>query len=152
MKKGVSFKKGMSLYELLIVIAIIGILVMVVTISMRDFLPSWKLANNAKIISTKLRQAQEDAVTTQKQHLIRFTTGTQPVFLQLIKIDVAEVEIQKLYLDQNISVTLDPSFTNSQITFSADGGPSTSGNIVVNLNDASKTINISPAGTIKLND
>lgn len=144
-------KKAFSLYEMLIVMAII-VLVAAITIPvLNNYLPSLKLSSSAKAVLTKLRQAQEEAVTTQAQHKIFFETSTTPPNIQFIKVGPgAGTTLETVTLANGI--TLGVSFTDASdtITFSADGGPSTSGNITVTLGESAKTINVTPAGVIKL--
>ena len=149
-------RRGISLYELLIVMAIIGILAAVTIPLMKDYLPSWQLSGSARVVLSKLRQAQEEAVATQKQHALRFSPTDNPVTYQLIKIEATETVLETITMPNNITVTgtggapLNATFSNNQVKFSADGGPSANGDIVITLGEASKTINISPAGVMKI--
>lgn len=147
--------KGMSLYELLIVMAIIAIIAAVVVPSITNF-ASLKLSASAKAISSKLRLAQEEAVTTQIPYMVRFGPAAVPPTVQLIKIEgVTETVIETVTLSQGVTLAFDASLEdlpshNYQVIFSSDGGPNCSGNIVITLGESSKTITISPAGVIKL--
>lgn len=146
-------KKGFSLYELLIVMSIIGILAAVTVFSLSSFLPSWQLSGSARLLTNKIRQAQEEAVTTQKQHKIYFSSLTPPVTYQLIKIDGGDTILEQYQMPNNITAAVEPTTVGNQITFSADGGPSSGGNInriTLTLGEATKTIDISTAGVIKL--
>jgi len=139
-----------SLMEMLIVMAIIGILAATTVMGINSLLPHWQLSGSARLLTNKLRQAQEEAVTTQKQHLIRFSPAASPVTYQMIKIDGGEQIMETITMPNNITVGLDATITDNQIIFSADGGPSSNGNITITLGEANKTINITPAGVIKL--
>lgn len=158
-------RRGISLYELIIVMAIIGILAAVTIPLMKDYLPSWQLSGSARVVLSKLRQAQEEAVATQKQHALRFSPTANPVTYQLIKIETTETVpvteatetvLETITMPNNITVTgtggtpLNATFSNNQVIFSADGGPNKNGDIVITLGEASKTINISPAGVMKI--
>ncbi len=147
-------KKAISFYELIIVLAIIGIITAITIPTMRNYLPSWQLSGSARVLVNQLRQAQEEAVTTQKQHRINFTSTTPPVSYDLVKVDYddlgAEVltTIETTTMPSNISIEFE-TITNP-IAFSSDGGPSSSGNIRIILGEATKTVNVSVAGVIKL--
>lgn len=145
-------RKAISLMELLIVMGIISIIAAISIPAMQSYLPSLNLSSSAKAINTRLRQAQEEAVTTQKRHSLRFNTAVQPTEMSLIRInsDSSETTLDTVKLAKDVTLTIDPTITSNQVIFSADGGPNGSGNITVTLGEASKIINISPAGVIKL--
>lgn len=143
-------KKSFSLYEFIIVFGIIAIVTAITIPLISSYSPSLKLSSSAKAVNSKLRQAQEEAVTTQIQHLVRFAPAASPPTLQFIKKESSETVLETVALSQGVTLTIDSSITDNQIIFSADGGPSASGNIIINLSGATKTINISPAGVIKL--
>jgi len=143
-------KKAFSLTELIITLAVIGILTAILVPAISSYLPFWRLNGSARLIVNKLRQAQEEAVTTQSQHLIRFNPTASPCTYELIKIDSGETVLETITMPTNVTLSLDPTIADNQIIFSADGGPSANGNLTVTLGDASKTINVSPAGVIKL--
>ncbi len=135
--------------ELLITMAIIGILSATTVFGVNSFLPHWQLTGSARLLTTKLRQAQEEAVSTQKIHRIRFTSTTPPVSYELVKVDgdpPTDQAIETVTLPGNISLTLNIS---NPISFSRDGAPDSNGTIVLTSGN-SKTIHIFPAGIIKL--
>jgi len=133
--------------EMLIVMAIIGILAATIVMGINSFLPHWQLSASARLLTSKLRQAQEEAVTTQKQHRIYFNSTVPPVSFQLVKVDSGDQVLETIALPKNISLQLNIA---NPITFSADGGPDTNGSLILNLGGTGKTIEISPAGIIKL--
>lgn len=158
-------KKAVSLYELLIVMSIIIIVAAIVIPRLQDYVPSLKLSSSAQEVSTKLREAQEEAVTTQIKHGIQFNvnTATDPASIDFFKFVEAPPPIpptvtvlENIQLPKDITLTLDSAISGNSrransIIFSADGGPDVNGNIIVGLtDDGSKTINVSPAGVIKL--
>lgn len=141
---------GVTLIELLTVVAIIGILTAVGAPTVAHFLPGIQLNGSARVLSANLREAQERTITEQKPHLIRFST-TSPFYYELIRIDDGDEElIKKINLASSITISLQPSITNNQIVFSTDGGPSSNGQITLTINGASKIVSVSPAGFIKI--
>ncbi len=140
-------KKAFSLMEMLIVMAIIGILAAVTVMGINSFLPSWQLSGAARLLTSKLRQAQEEAVTTQKPHRIYFKSTAPPVSYQLVKVDGGDHELETIILPENITLQLNIS---NPITFRIDGAPDYNGSIILDLGGATKTINILPAGVINL--
>lgn len=151
-------RKAFSLYELIIVMSIIIIITAITIPMIRNYLPSLKLSSSAKAVSTKLRQAQEEAVTTQIKHGVRFDATVSPPAIKFIQVTVTgtpptetESTLETVILGQGI--ILDVSAVNNRIVFLADGGLSTDsspGDIIVKLEDATKKINVSAAGVIKL--
>ena len=145
-----NMRHGITLIELLTVIAIIGILVGVAVPTLSHYLPGIQLNGSARTLSSNLREAQERAVTEQKSYSIHFTTDATPVYYQMIKIDGAE-EIHKINLANNETVTLADTISDNEIIFSSDGSPTSSyGDITLRLNDVEKVINVSHAGFIKI--
>lgn len=140
-------KKGVTFIELVVALAILGILAAVTVPTMKNYLPSWQLSGTARLMVSKIRQAQEEAVTIQKSHRVYFKSTVPPVSYQLIKVDGGDQELETITMPQNITLQLNIS---NPITFSPDGGPDYNGSIILNLGGASKTIDISPAGVIKL--
>lgn len=133
-----------------------GMLAAITIPMMKNYLPSWQLSGSSRTLVNNLRQAQEEAVTTQEQHRVKFFNPTDPpVTYELFQIGATE-PLEVITMSNNVTVTgpdgapLDQTFSENQVIFSADGGPSANGDIVINLGDVSKTINISPAGVIKL--
>lgn len=152
-------KKAISLMELLIVMGIMGIIAAISIPTMRNYLPTLHLSSSAKVINTRLRQAQEEAVTTQIKHGVQFNIATDPKSIDFFKfVDGTPPTItvlENVQLAKDITLAVDSTISNNpknanSIIFSADGGPDVNGNIVVTLESASKTINVSPAGVIKL--
>lgn len=159
MNKIFTTHKGISLYELLIVMGIIVMVTAIAIPSINHYLPSLRFSSSAKVIVSKLRQAQEEAVTTQIRHGIKFNT-TSPVSIDFIKYVEGTpptiTVIENVQLPTNITLTLDAAISNNidnanSIIFSANGAPDVNGNVAVGSSGyTSKIINISPAGVIKL--
>lgn len=153
-------KKGISLMELLIVMGIMAIIAAISIPMMRNYLPSWQLSNSSKAVSSRLRQAQEEAVTTQIKHGVQFNTAADPKSIDFFKfVDGTPptiTVIENVQMAKDITLAVDATISNNpknanSIIFSADGGPDVNGNIVVTFGGgSSKTINVSPAGVIKL--
>lgn len=152
MKKIFSQKPGITLIELLTVIGIIGILTAVAVPTISTYLPGIQLNGSARVLSSNLREAQERTITEQKQYLIRFSTNTSPKYYELIRINngIEDAPIKKINLPYNENIILADTITNNQIVFSIDGGPSSNGQITLNMNGANKIVNITPSGFVKI--
>lgn len=151
-------KKGLSLLEMLLVLSIIGIMAAVTVPMVNNFLPSMKLSSSAKAVSSKLRQAQEEAVTTQIRHGIKFNTGVNPPTIDFIKFGVSD-PLETVTLGNGTTLAVSSAIANNtngqnSVFFSSDGGPDVghdvNGDITVTLDTAIKTINISTSGVIKI--
>lgn len=139
--------------ELIIVIAIMAILLSITVPSISQFLPGVRLNGTTRSLTANLREAQEKAITSQNQYLLRFFPDSLPPAYQLIQIaSSVETIIREESLPSGEALALDSSITNNQIVFSPDGGPSSSGNITLSLSGKSKIINVSPAGFIKISN
>ncbi len=149
-------KKGITLIEELIVIAIIGVMVGVIAPSLSNYLPGVQLNGTARTLTSNLREAQEKAITEQNQYVIRFFPTATPVNYQIVRIYynpekiIEEELIKTVSLPSSETLILGSTISDNEIAFSPDGGPSSSGNIILGLNGAQKTINVSSAGFIKI--
>lgn len=145
-------QKGISLMELLIIMSIIGIVTAISIPTVRNYLPSLRLSSSANLVISKLREAQEEAITTQIRHGIKFNSSTNPPTIDLIKVESTETVTQTFTLGQDITLTLN-GITNDRLIFSSDGGlsnGSTPGTITIALDANSKIANVSAGGMIKL--
>lgn len=144
-------RRGLTAIEMIVVISIIGILVGMIVPTLSKYLPGIQLNGSARTLTSNLREAQEKAVTEQNQHLIRFFPLISPPAYRLIRIYQENEEIiREVTLPNGQTLTLDQTISNDQIIFSADGGPSSSGNITIGTDTITKIINVSPAGFIKI--
>jgi prepilin-type N-terminal cleavage/methylation domain-containing protein len=71
-RKHSNFPKGFTLIEIVIVIAIIGVIALAMYPSIQDTLQTRMLENSAKDILTTMQQAKFQAVKTKLDHRIRF--------------------------------------------------------------------------------
>jgi len=159
-------RRAISLMEMLVVLGIIAIVSAISIPLISSYSPSLKLSSSARDVSGKLRQAQEEAVTTQIKHGMKFHPDLTPPTMDVIKREIDPIThittdtiLETVTLPKGIGMSVSIMIPDQEIFFSPDGGPSPNGNISVcitstppicQLNDPSKTINISPAGMIKL--
>ena len=68
-------KKGFSLVELMVVIAIIGIIAAISSLNLVTGLPKYRLKRASRDITSRLRQARSTAIKTSSTIIIQFDTG-----------------------------------------------------------------------------
>lgn len=152
MTKNSSITYGFTIIEILVVVAIIGILVGVTVPTLSKYLPGVALNGSARTLTSDLRVSQERAVTEQKQYSITFynLTAGVPYYKMISYTNGNPTVVRTVSFQASEVVALDQGITNNQIVFSPDGGPSSSGNINLSLGTNSKIVNVSPAGFIKI--
>jgi prepilin-type N-terminal cleavage/methylation domain-containing protein len=147
-EKNSSRKSGITFLELLIVIAIIGILSAVAVPSIADISPHYKLRGGSQELISALRNAQNLATTTQQNHLIRFYPSNNSYSL-IRSISGTETIIQTNNLPSTVSFS-SINLTNNQVIFSSSGAPDNSGTILLtNTKNEHITIEITNSGQIK---
>lgn len=144
--------KAISLIELLIAMAIVTILAAITVPLLNQLLPSLQFSSTTRAISAKFRQAQEEAVTTQIRHGVRFNLSN-PSSVELIKISGGSIiPLESVQIPSTITLSLNfsnPTYQNC-ITFSSNGAPDVNGYITIAREGASKYIDISPVGTLRI--
>jgi type II secretion system protein H len=68
-------KKGFSLVELMVVIAITGIIAAISSLNLVTGLPKYRLKRASRDITSRLRQARSTAIKTSSTIIIQFDTG-----------------------------------------------------------------------------
>jgi len=137
--------------EMLVVFVVFAILVAAIVPVVSNFMPGVKLTGASRDLLSSLREVQEIAITEQNQLLVRFDLAASPKNYKLIrKIGAVETTLRQKNIPEDISITLDPTITSSQVVFSPDGGPSCSGNITLTAGAKSKIVSVSPAGYLKI--
>lgn len=162
-------KRGFTLTEVLITIAIIGIISAIMIPSISTYLPSIQLNGDANTILATLRQAQEKTITEQKNYLVHFYPTASPYYdICHLNGTAEEGCISTSLSGRTLTVTDDQTppnqindvfssptvpITYDRIVFSPDGGPSSKAKITLSIpsTSTSKIISVSPAGFIQLN-
>jgi len=142
-------KLGFTLIEILVVLAVFTLL-LTMTI---PYLSAWyspiRLNGATRELISNIRFTQQNAVTTQKNHLIRLDTAGNTY--SVIKKDGGEQVLKTVFLPANISYgTISLAPVVSEIEFNAAAVPNSTGEInLKNNKDDIKKIEITPSGFVK---
>ena len=142
-------QNGELLINLLVSLAIIGILTVFSIPFFKNYQPNLKLSLTAKELTSDLRYIQQQTITEQKIHMIQISTSTKSY--NLLKFDTATSTLKSVILPAEISFFSLTGFTNDIVKFNSYGAAYESGDIIlVNTSSSTKTINIKPSGYVKL--
>ncbi|MDD3259550.1 MAG: GspH/FimT family pseudopilin [Smithellaceae bacterium] len=146
-------QNGFTLLELMVVIAIIGILIGIAAPNFMDYLRSRRLSGATMQVFVDLMNARQQAVTQNKRVWLRIENSHQ----------------YKIITDENNNGTVDngesfitrdlhPDFADVTFTTAAEtkisflpSGTSSDGSLALNGATGSKSISVSTAGRVKIN-
>ena len=149
MKNYYKNQKGELLINLLVTLAIIGILAAISMPLFKNYQPSIKLSAATKDLISDLRYIQQQTITEQKIHFIQFSTSTDSY--DLLKFDAATSTLKSVFLPTGISFDLISGFTENTVKFNPYGAVYEYGNIILaNTSSSTKIINIKPSGYVEL--
>lgn len=148
-------KRGFTLVELIIVLAIISLLTAVTIPLWRQFAPNFKLSSETEKVVQELRLAQQKTVTEQITYLVRFDKEAESY--TVIRL-VPDPENPGEYLPETVKTqTLDSEIEikelynlgEPEIKFTAAGGVAEAGQIeLANRQGKTKLIDVRPSGFI----
>ena len=142
-------QNGELLINLLVTLAIIGVLAAISIPLLKNYQPSLKLNLAIKNLTSDLRYIQQQTITEQKIHFIKFSTSTNSY--DLLKFDTATSTLKSVFLPTDISFDSISGFTDNTVKFNPYGSVYEYGSIIlVNTSSTTKTINIKPSGYVEL--
>lgn len=147
--RGLKTKTGFTLVEMLVVLSVFTLLV---TISL-PYISAWyspvKLRGAQRELLSNFRLTQQNAVTSQRNHLIRFFQIGN--YYNIIKKDGGEQVLKTVYLPTNITfsaINLAP--LPSEVEFNSAATPNSTGEIIlINNKGETKKVDVTPSGFVK---
>lgn len=141
-------RAGFSLVEMLIVIAIIGLITLISLPIYQRVKPTINLDSKTRILVSDLRYAQQLAVTEQANHQVEFN---QILNQYTIRNQATNEIIKTETINQSIRIESVNNLTDNTVVFNVTGAAVKDGSIVlINSNNATSTISIKPSGYVKI--
>ncbi|MFH1582200.1 MAG: prepilin-type N-terminal cleavage/methylation domain-containing protein [bacterium] len=142
--------KGLTLTEILVVIAILTSLMLISIPFFRNFKPTLQLGGVAREIITDLRYIQQFTITEQVEYCLKFFETEKKY--QIIKCE-GEVVLKEKFLPEEIKIITVDGFTNNIVRYNPYGAAAEEGTIILeNTNNAIKTIEVKVSGFVKITD
>ena len=142
-------KTGFSLVEIMVVIGIIIIFSLVSLPLIAQYQKTTKLKNEAQVLVTNLRLAQQLAVTEQVIYQLKLYPATKSY---KIVNSASGAIIKTVNLNAEVSISSVSGFTSNTIQFTATGSAVQTGSITLsNTNNEQQILQIKPSGYVQLN-
>ncbi len=140
--------KGFTLAQLLIVIGIIIFVSLVTLPALGQYTKDLELKNSTKEIISKLKLAQQYAVTEQVKHSLRFTPLDNSYYL--IRKGEPETTLETSYLKETIYFASISGLENNEVVFNSAGAVDLNGEVyLAHLYTENQTlITIRPSGYV----
>lgn len=143
-------KKGYTLTEISIVIAITALLALITIPALADYQRTTKLRNEARLFATNLRYAQQLAITEQNIYSVKLFTVTNRY--QIVN-ETTSAVIKDVTLDAAVTIAEINSLTNDTVQFNPTGAAIETGDIAfINTKNQTSTVEIKPSGYVEINE
>lgn len=141
--------KGFTLFEFLIIIAIIGIIAAISWSALRNLQPSWRLDGAVRDLAVDLRYAQQQSITEQVNYGVHFSSTANEY--QIIRYGTTTENILEKSLPEGIGFHQITGFSNDEAIFNPYGAAKEMGSVsLINIEQKIKTIEVRPSGFVKI--
>lgn len=141
-------KKGFTIIELSVVIAVITLLAMITIPVLANYQRTAKLRNEARLFATNLRYAQQLAITEQDIYSVKLFISTNSY--QIVNESTNNI-IKDVTLSSAVTIGEINSFTNDTIQFNPTGAAIETGNVaLINAKNQTSTVEIKPSGYVEI--
>lgn len=141
--------KGFTLFEFLVIMAIIGIIVSVSWSALRTLQPSWRLDGAVRDLTTDLRYAQQQSVTEQVNYGVHFSSTTNGY--QMIRYGTTTENVLEKSLPEGVNFYQITGFSDEEVVFNPYGAAKEMGSVsLINIEQKIKIIEVRPSGFVKI--
>ena len=139
---------GFSLFEIMIVMVIVGVLLMILVPNASRAMQVWRLDGGVRMVSGKLMEARIDAIKRNRQSWLSINTSGQ-VQVQTTDDTPATIDVGfPGLLQQSVSFQ---SGAPTEVRYDSMGRPTVTRTIVIETADLQKTITVSATGRVTVN-
>jgi len=141
--------KGFTLFEFLVIIAIIGIIASVSWSALKTLQPSWRLDGAVRDLAADLRYAQQQSVTEQVNYGIHFSSTTNEY--QIIRYGTTTENVLEKSLSEGVDFHQITGFNGDEVVFNPYGAVKEMGSVsLINIEEKIKIIEVRPSGFVKI--
>lgn len=142
--------RGFSIMELVLAIAILGLLGLFSLPLINNYQQKTQLEQQARALAIDLRYTQQQAIAQQKNFALTLDTETNSYTISNVADDIL---IRQVQLHPHISFSTITGLTNNTVVFNQGGGVAETGIIVLtNTQSTDTAIEIKPSGYVTIND
>ena len=141
--------RGFTLFEFLVIMAIIGIIATISWSALRTLQPSWRLDGAVRDLATDLRYAQQQSVTEQVNYGIHFSSTTNEY--QIIRYGTTTENVLEKSLSEGVIFYQIIGFSDEEVVFNPYGAVKEMGSVsLINIEEKIKIIEVRPSGFVKI--
>ena len=141
--------RGFTLFEFLVIMAIIGIIATISWSALRTLQPSWRLDGAVRDLATDLRYAQQQSVTEQVNYGIHFSSTTNEY--QIIRYGTTTENVLEKSLSEGVDFHQITGFNGDEVVFNPYGAVKEMGSVsLINIEEKIKIIEVRPSGFVKI--
>ena len=140
-------KKGVTLIELIVVMAIIAIGAVLAIPNLGPWLANYRLRTATRDITSTLRTAQMKAVSINLDHRVTFTEGTGNAGSYVLERNTGGVDWIREGVSQTLpaGIQLTTNFPNKRVVFKPNSAVEQGGSISLQNPRGTRTITVSPS-------